>query len=442
MYVAVKNSIRSLLFVLLILNIVSFRTQDIAAAVQLKNPSSISITNIYDEADLQTTWDCIWLGHYPQSSGSSNEPIKWRVLSTDGKEAFLVSDIILDRERYNVRRDVVTWETCDLRSWLNNDFLNRAFNEKEKAAIKTVRIANNNNPKYSEWSSGNDTVDKIFLLSYDELTNKAFGFPEAPEIQSATRAAVTSAYARALGVSARSLKSSVEYGQYWMRTIGYDPNYASHIYWEGWVYGYGWYVDSDCYGVRPALYMDLSSSAWSYAGTVCSDGTVKGPEEAKEPDTKDPEQADDSTSKDSSSESKSKTYIVGAFSYTVTNNTATIAVPKTKTAKTVTIPATVKVNGKSVPVTSIASNAFKGMKNLTSVTIGKNVKKIGKNAFNGCKKLKKITIKTMKLTKSSVGANAFKGINKKAVIKCPKAKKAAYKKFLLKKGMKKTMTFK
>ena len=82
------------------------------------------------------------------------------------------------------------------------------------------------------------------------------------------------------------------------------------------------------------------------------------------------------------------------------------------------------------------------MKKLTTVTIGKNIKSIGKNAFYGCGKLKKITIKTTKLTAGAVGAGAFKGINQKAVIKCPKAKKTAYKKILLKKGMKKTVTFK
>ena len=58
------------------------------------------------------------------------------------------------------------------------------------------------------------------------------------------------------------------------------------------------------------------------------------------------------------------------------------------------------------------------------------------------KKLKKITIKSTKLTKKTIGSKAFTGINKKAVIKCPKGKKAAYKKILLKKGMKKSMKFK
>ena len=151
--------------------------------------------------------------------------------------------------------------------------------------------------------------------------------------------------------------------------------------------------------------------------------------------------------------------------YSVQNNTATFTAPAKKTAKTVTVPATIKAGGKTVKVTAIAPNALKSMKKLTKVTIGKNVTTIGKNAFANdaklttvtigknvksigakafykCKALKKITIKTKKLTKKTVGSKAFTGISKKAVIKSPKAKKAAYKKILLKKGMKKTMTFK
>ena len=151
--------------------------------------------------------------------------------------------------------------------------------------------------------------------------------------------------------------------------------------------------------------------------------------------------------------------------YSVQNNEATFTAPAKKTAKTVTVPATIKANGKTVKVTAIAPNALKGMKKLTKVTIGSNVTTIGKNAFANdaklttvtigknvksigarafykCKALKKITIKTKKLTKKTIGSKAFTGINKKAVIKSPKAKKAAYKKILLKKGMKKTTTFK
>ena len=137
-----------------------------------------------------------------------------------------------------------------------------------------------------------------------------------------------------------------------------------------------------------------------------------------------------------------KTIKTSAGTFTVKNGSATLKTPKSKTLTKLTIPATIKANGKAVPVTAIAKNAFKGMDKLTTVTIGKNVKTIGAKAFYGCKKLKKITIKSSKLTKKTVGSKAFTGIYKKAVVKCPKAKKAAYKKILLKKGMKKTVKFK
>ena len=113
-----------------------------------------------------------------------------------------------------------------------------------------------------------------------------------------------------------------------------------------------------------------------------------------------------------------------------------------KNAKTVTIPATVKVNGKSYKVTNIAAGALKGNTKLTKVTIGKNINKIGKNAFKGCKNLKNIIIKTKKLTASKVGAGAFKNIKKNATFKVPSGKVNAYKKIVKAKGASKTVKVK
>ena len=132
----------------------------------------------------------------------------------------------------------------------------------------------------------------------------------------------------------------------------------------------------------------------------------------------------------------------GNLVYAVRNGKATFFYRKSEKLTKITIPATIKYKGKKIPVIAIEKEAFKGMKNLKTVIIGKNVKKIGKNAFRSCPKLRNISIKTKGLTSKRVGANAFRGINKKAVVKCPKAKKAAYKKILLKKGMKKTVKFK
>lgn len=154
--------------------------------------------------------------------------------------------------------------------------------------------------------------------------------------------------------------------------------------------------------------------------------------------------------------------------------------PATKVTS-VKIPNTVKIDGVEYKVVSIASNAFKnnkklttvkmgsnlrtigsgafsGCKKLKNVTIGKNVtaikdkafykcialskiiipskvKKIGKQAFCNCSKLKSITIKTSKLTVKNVGSKAFKGIYKKSTIKVPKKKLSSYKKLLKKKSI-------
>ena len=128
-----------------------------------------------------------------------------------------------------------------------------------------------------------------------------------------------------------------------------------------------------------------------------------------------------------------------------------------KKAKKVVIPPTITVNGVTYKVTSIAPNAFKDNKKLTTVTIGSNVEsignkafykctslkkitipsgvsRIGKQVFFGCKKLKTITIKSTALTSKNVGSKAFKGIHSKAKFKVPKAKLKEYKKLLKKKG--------
>ncbi|MDE6635214.1 MAG: leucine-rich repeat domain-containing protein [Lachnospiraceae bacterium] len=128
-----------------------------------------------------------------------------------------------------------------------------------------------------------------------------------------------------------------------------------------------------------------------------------------------------------------KTYKVGKFNYKVSaNGTATVTGPAKKTDKSATVPATVKVEGQSYKVTSIAANAFKNCKKLSSVTIGANVNKIGAKAFYNCKALKKITVKSSVI--KSVGSKALKGTASKLTIKVPKKKAAAYKKIFKGKG--------
>lgn len=106
-----------------------------------------------------------------------------------------------------------------------------------------------------------------------------------------------------------------------------------------------------------------------------------------------------------------------------------------KTCTTVYIPATIKVGGKNYKVVSIKAGALKGNKDLIKVTIGKNVKTIGKKAFYGCKDLKRIIIESKGLTSKSVAKDAFKKISSKGDAIVPKSKYASYKSILSASGV-------
>ena len=128
-------------------------------------------------------------------------------------------------------------------------------------------------------------------------------------------------------------------------------------------------------------------------------------------------------------------YTVAGCQYKVIKAGAEVSLVGTnKNAKSVTIPAVIKVKGVTYKVTSIGAKAFNGSKKLTKVTVGANIKKISNNAFFKCKSLKMVTIKSMLLTKKTANKKAFKGVNKKMVIKVPKKMKKVYVKMF--KGLK------
>ena len=128
-------------------------------------------------------------------------------------------------------------------------------------------------------------------------------------------------------------------------------------------------------------------------------------------------------------------YTISGSTYKVTKAGAEVMVYKTsKAARSVTIPATIKAKGITYKVTSIGAKAFNSNKKLKKVTIGANIAKISNNAFYKCRSLKTVIIKSVLLTKKTANKKAFKGVNKKMVIKVPKKMKKVYVKIF--KGLK------
>ena len=271
--------------------------QEISTAKKdlVENPKIVKDTSV--EGGKKVTWDCIWFGSYPQtkivSSSKENdlystletangwdknndiiigkekyhrakksyfkyEPIKWRVIKCENGEALLLSDIVLDKQKYNKRLKKVTWEKSTLRKWLNKKFMNRAFSSSEQEAIRTTKVINEDN-YYYKTDGGNDTLDKIYLLSLSETDEeKEYGF--------------TDSYGMTIKYS--NYADLDDYQYWWLRTPGEKNISAAAVDMFGEAYVGGGESDMEL-GIRPVLHLNLlATDDYSYAGKITSDGTV------------------------------------------------------------------------------------------------------------------------------------------------------------------------
>lgn len=94
--------------------------------------------------------------------------IEWRVLDVEEEGILLLSKDILALNTYNESYEPITWEYCTLRSWLNSTFLSSAFTHEESTYIQDTTLANADNPQFGT-PGGNNTSDRVFLLSIDEV---------------------------------------------------------------------------------------------------------------------------------------------------------------------------------------------------------------------------------------------------------------------------------
>jgi len=189
--------------------------------------------------------DIIQFGNYEQDNNLSNgkEKIDWRVLAVENDKVLLLSEKILDTKPYNETDEDVTWETCSLRSWLNEEFYNNAFTASEKNVIITTNVINKDNKTWGT-KGGNDTNDKVFLLSYEEaekyFSNKKDGISKYTE------------YAKSNGLDFWGPEWVPDW---WLRTPGYSQKSASWFEEEPNNVGeYGYYKNK---GDRPALWINL-----------------------------------------------------------------------------------------------------------------------------------------------------------------------------------------
>ena len=216
-------------------------------------------------APYKTVGNTVTFGTYPQtSSGTDQTAIEWIVLEVQGNKALLISKYGLDAKPYNTEFTNVTWETCTLRTWLNNDFCNKAFSTAEKGAILTTTVDNSSSQGCSEWhtNGGNNTQDMVFLLSYAEA-NKYFCaqlFSETESDNKQDSLLAPTAYAIKQGAATSSTYETTEgkaVGWWWLRSPGTNQHDAALVYETGsLLYEL---VEAEGCSIRPALWINLES---------------------------------------------------------------------------------------------------------------------------------------------------------------------------------------
>lgn len=210
----------------------------------------------------------IKFGKYEQdnNTGNGKEAIEWIVLDERSDGSLLViSRYGLDQVAYSKDYKAVTWETSQIRTWLNSTFMNTAFTSAEQSRVQSVTLTNENNP-WTGTYGGNNTTDKVFLLSYKEA--KAYFGSDTVTKQgytiNAARACKATAYAKAHNIMTYDFSSSY-YGSdmkqftgccwWWLRSPGSEARRAQYCANTGDIYYGNFYVyNTDC-AVRPAMWV-------------------------------------------------------------------------------------------------------------------------------------------------------------------------------------------
>lgn len=259
--------------------------------------------------------------HQPKNGYSINntyyfkyEPLLWRVLNPE--TGYIMCENIIDAQAYQntvycnttYSYDSDYWQdksmnafandysVSSIRTWLNQDFYNTAFNDIQKGKITISSIVHASDSKYST------TQDKVFLLSFDDATDKKHGFDASPSNYDEGRRAKGTDYAKCQGLYVYSGGTCNGNSFWWLRSPGLYKYTAYGVHFYGSIEGGH---DASVYGVsrgvRPACHVsvigndntieeenvkfsDLPSEylftagvgAWDTSFTLHSDGSFEG----------------------------------------------------------------------------------------------------------------------------------------------------------------------
>ena len=203
--------------------------------------------------------DYVKFGNYPQTAEGKEQPIEWRVLAKENNKMLVISRYGLDAKRFDDDSNV--WANSEIRQWLNGDFYNKVFTEKEKKLINHSNLSDVATTDNVFLEKANDimsllsdvgTTDNVFLLSEEEVENY-FANDEERRCKATEYAVKNGAF-----VVDSSFGDNAGYSDWWLRSP--NLNYSSRVYIVN-IGGFVKYGDVYCDFklVRPALWIKLNN---------------------------------------------------------------------------------------------------------------------------------------------------------------------------------------
>ena len=198
------------------------------------------------------------------------EPIRWRILSERDGKAFILCDSIIANHYYHhttsgimieeQRVDANNYAYSDIRAWLNDEFYKTAFGDLQQALIQTTEADNSAQStgySFNPYACEN-TFDKVFMLSFSEVSNRDYGFASNQLAYDSAREMITSDYSRATGAYMDTSSSSFGNGWWWLRSSSYTGSALVRYVADDGGVELNFSVSYDNVGVVPALNLMLS----------------------------------------------------------------------------------------------------------------------------------------------------------------------------------------
>ena len=214
-------------FLFMMSNIVLAETYDISEISKCKVVTDYSRDTSVEEMDT------VLFGTHrvTYKETTTKQPMEWIVLEKDGSKALLLSKYTLPAREYNLIDEPVSWETCELRKHLNNEFYNTDFDDDEKQLILDT-ILDNSNLNYlrsADMVSCTNTIDKVFLLSFLEVKTY-FGCYETTETSLKNKRTMSPVFKFYDNARAFSIRNKTKEGNWWLR--GNSTNKTADEIWS------------------------------------------------------------------------------------------------------------------------------------------------------------------------------------------------------------------